>query len=112
MSDKKSLPVSIRLYEAEKEYLKSKAEDQCMSLNQYMRYQLLENNYLNEAGELAKDLSHLRSNEHLEKMTKSILRTRYYVEALIKKTFSEAEEAEIDEAVEEAFERYGIPDKE
>ncbi len=96
--------VTVRLDTNEKNIIEEKASKKCMSLNQYIRHVLLENE-MDEENEGQLDF---RSDDHLKKMTRCILSLRYYVQALAGKSLEKEELINAQNKIADAFKKYGI----
>jgi 3-isopropylmalate dehydratase small subunit len=105
IGNKKEL-ISIRVDSEEKAILEKKAEESCMTMSEFARHALLGEIQLDELGQ------NLRSTDHIEKMTRCILFTKFATDALMEKSLDKKEIADVYANLAKTFKRYGVYKKE
>ena len=103
MEKNKKNAVTVRFEKEEKAFLEKKAEQQCMSISQYIKYIVLE-----QKDEIKKAESELRSDEYLKKMSRNILFLRSFGDIFIRKFLSDKEANEVARQANILFDQYGI----
>ena len=104
MSDQKVHKITVRFDENERKLLDQRAELQCMSLSQYIRYIML----MNESEEDS-DSSELLANKdsnYLEKIRMDVVGARCYAKAVAIKLLDDKEFTQVSDLIKSLYSKY------